>query len=130
MTHDVIALRTNAPFGATVDREWAELTDTADIPNGDGCAMDAPDMDTPDREIDDREKPRANEPLDFFEYSDDGVGTGVEFGVGFEYNDLGVGAAFALDLGFLVYSADGAGAVPVFFVLQYSMPRSAGLGAL
>ncbi|KAK1941161.1 hypothetical protein P3T76_007027 [Phytophthora citrophthora] len=70
LAHDVIGI-CNVPLGATVDREYAELAD-------------APDKDTPDCEIDDLEKPRFSEPLDFFEYSEVGVGFGVETADGFE----------------------------------------------
>ncbi|RLN72448.1 hypothetical protein BBJ28_00025848 [Nothophytophthora sp. Chile5] len=92
--------------------------------------MEAPDLDTPDLDIDsdERENPRAIVDLDFFEYSDVGVGTGVLF-VDLEYSDVGVGAGFSFVLGFFEYKAVGVGAGVVFFVLEYSMPRSAGLGA-
>ncbi|KAF4319187.1 hypothetical protein BBO99_00005074 [Phytophthora kernoviae] len=94
LTHDVMAIWAIAAFDITVVRDWPELADTPDIPYGDGCPIDAPD-----RENDDRENPRAAGPLAFFEYSDDGVGTGVEFGVDLEYNDLGVSVvAFDFDL--------------------------------
>ncbi|GMF11811.1 unnamed protein product [Phytophthora lilii] len=87
----------NVPLGATVDREYAELADAPDIANGEGCPIDTSDTEIPDREIDEREKPRWREPLDFFEYSDVGVGLGVEAADGFEYSELGAGFAFALD---------------------------------
>ncbi|KAG1712969.1 hypothetical protein DVH05_000699 [Phytophthora capsici] len=96
LAHDVIGICT-VPLGATVDREYAELADAPDIAKGEGCPMEAPDNDTPDREIDDLEKPRFSEPLDFFEYSEVGVGFGVEAAEGFEYSEVGVAAAFDLD---------------------------------
>jgi hypothetical protein len=102
LTHDVMGICAKAPVGATVDREYAELADAPDIANGDGCPMDTPDSDTPDREMDEREKPRRSVSLAFLEYSDVGVGFGVEAADGLEYSDLGVCAGFVdLDLDFL-----------------------------